>query len=121
MSARIPLDDEVENLGLKFVQVGEVGHDQSLAMDDGKPLLDLVHPGTVHGGEVHVKARMHSEPGAHQFAMMGADVVADQVDVGNGAGSVAVDFVQQLDKLDLPFALSADAEDLAGPGIEGGQ
>ncbi len=38
MSARIPLDDEVENLGLKFVQVGEVGHDQSLAMDDGKPL-----------------------------------------------------------------------------------
>src|SRR5438094_1205774 len=48
----IPSVGEGDNRVGKRVEVGEVGVAEALAAQDGKPLLDLVHPRAVNGEEV---------------------------------------------------------------------
>ena len=61
-------------LGLK------VDNAQPLALQKRKPLLDLVPPGTRHRRKVEEKARMRLPPLLDLFAVMGRDVVTDEVD-----------------------------------------
>lgn len=75
----IPLGDERVDLGGEVIEVGEVGSAESLPAQNGKPLLDLIHPGTVYGSEVHDETRMSLQPRASELALVDADVVADDM------------------------------------------
>src|SRR5580658_1057607 len=118
MCVGVPLVDEGENAFFEGIEVGEVGRGHALALQDGKPLLDLVHPRAVHGREVHLKARMVREPRAYQLAVVDAEVVAKQVNERDGFGRVAIDPLEQLDELHLALAAPQDADHLAAARVE---
>ncbi len=44
---RIPFCDKGQQASSEAVQVGEIEHAESFALQDAEPLLDLIHPGTV--------------------------------------------------------------------------
>jgi hypothetical protein len=91
MCVGVPLVDEGENALFEGVEVGEVGRGHPLALKDGKPLLDLVHPRAVHRREVHLEVRMLREPCAYELAVVDAEAVAKQVNERDGLGRVAID------------------------------
>jgi len=100
--------------------IREVWRGEALALEDGKPLLDLVHPGAVDRGEVHLEARVLLEPSSGELALVRADVVADEVDDGDTDGGSPVDFLKQFDELRLTLASPADPDHLARSQVEGG-
>src|SRR5512145_257647 len=114
----VPLRDEGEDFLLQLRDIREVGSGEPLPLQDGEPLFDLVHPGAVHGREVHLEARMLLEPGANLLAVMNADVVADDVDELDLRRRFLVDLLQEFDELDLSLSPTTDSEDLSGPGVE---
>ena len=61
---------------------------------------------------------MFDEPGLHQLAMVGADIVTYDVNESDRRNSRVVDQLKQLNELDLTLARATNANDLAGPGIE---
>jgi hypothetical protein len=69
-----------------------------LVGEQSEPALDLVEPGGVGGGEVHVEAGVGGEPGDDGWGLVGAVVVADQVHVQVG-GNLFVEFGEELFEL----------------------
>ena len=47
-------------------------------------MLDLIHPRAVNGREMHERTRVPRQPNPHQLAMKDADIVANQMDRGDG-------------------------------------
>ena len=89
MSDLVPFINECEQLVLEFLKAGEIRRHEPFALQDGEPLLDLVHPGTMDGREVHAKPWMLLEPRADLLALMHSKVVADEVDECYRAGESA--------------------------------
>src|SRR5256885_12072771 len=58
-----------EPLG-QVIQGSEVADAQPLPLENAKPLLHLVHPGTMHRHEVAHEAGMSSQPGLHLLSLM---------------------------------------------------
>jgi len=109
------------NLALEVLKVFEVGSGQSTALQNRKPLLDLVHPRAVHRREVHLEAWMTGQPRSHQLAVVYADVVTHQMDDLNGRRVFCVDGFQQLDELHLTLASAQNPDDLTAAQIEGSE
>src|SRR5205085_11298050 len=80
MSALIPLDDERVDPGLKVAEVTEVGSRKTFPLQDREPLLDLIHPRAVNGGEMETEACMPLEPDLYLLAGVHSQVVAVNVD-----------------------------------------
>lgn len=117
----IPLGDELVDGELEFVEVGEIGVAESLALENREPLLNLICPRAVDGREMEPEARMLGEPSPHELAMVRADVVANHVDNADGGRGTPVDLFEEFDELDLALAAAADADHFTATGIEGGQ
>jgi len=54
----------------QMLLVRKIGNLQPFALQNRKPLLDLVHPRTMHGWKVKHQARMFDQPGLHLLALM---------------------------------------------------
>ena len=61
------LADDKKQMGGVLAKYGD---GEALALEDGEPLLDLIHPGAVDGREVHAEAGMPREPGAGELALL---------------------------------------------------
>jgi len=80
MCGGVTFGDEVEYLALKVLHAGEVRSGESFSLKNREPLLDLVHPRTMNGGEMKAESRMLSEPCLNLLALMQDQVVADYMD-----------------------------------------
>ena len=54
----IPFVNELSDLRIEVVFGCKIDDSQALPLEDAEPLFDLIHPRTMHGCEVHDKARM---------------------------------------------------------------
>ena len=54
----IPFVDELSDLRIEVVFGFKIDDSQALPLEDREPLFDLIHPRTLHGRDVHNKARM---------------------------------------------------------------
>jgi hypothetical protein len=75
----------------------------------------------MHRGEVHHKARMIGDPPGDVFAMMGADIIAYEMNRPDGFSNLAVQVFQKGDEFFLAFAAITLPVDEPGAGIEGGK
>jgi hypothetical protein len=69
----VPLANEGQNVVFEHGQVGEVGGNQALALKDGEPLFNLVHPRAVDRREVPSETRTPLQPRLDLFAVMDAE------------------------------------------------
>src|SRR5262249_49659460 len=90
MRGFVPLLDKQHDLRLEVMDILEVRYSQLLAMEDSEPLLDLVHPRTMHGSERKLEPWMFREPCANQFSLVHSKVVADDVYDGDALGRLAI-------------------------------
>lgn len=121
MGVVIPLVDEAQDLAFQILKTSKARGNQALALDDGEPLLDLVHPGAVHRREVEPEPRMPLEPGLDLFTPVGAYVVADDMDDLDRSWGSAVYLFEKFNDFTLAFSLSADPDSFTSARIEGGQ
>jgi len=73
----------------------------------------------MHGREVEEKAGMRLHPLLDFLAMMGRDLVTDEVDPRDSGWNFPVQMLQEGNKLALPLARVTLTVDMAGPCIEG--
>lgn len=79
----------------RFLECGNafVGPSPELLIgEQAEPAFDLVQPGRVGRGEMHVEPRMRGQPSRHDRALVGAVVVTDQMHLqaDEGMGRIAV-------------------------------
>jgi hypothetical protein len=91
-----------------------------LVGQEAEPPLDLVDPGGAGRGEVHVEAWVLGQPGPDRGRLVGAVVVADQVD-RQVRGHFLVDPDQELLELRCPVPAVQGTDDLAGGDVERGE
>lgn len=97
----------------------EVGNPEAFALQDAKPLLDLVHPRAVDGGKVKHETRVAIQPSPDLFPRMGPEIIAHDMDPGNFLGDGAIQMPQECDQLKLSLAAITLAIHLAGSSVEG--
>src|ERR1035437_6231628 len=111
--------DEVVDGGFEFLG-GAVDAAAELAFgEQGEPSFHQVEPRGRSRGEVKVEAGAFGQPVANQLRFVGAVVVQDQVNV-QFFRHILLDGVEEVAELPGTVALLVLADDLAGPGIEGG-
>ena len=115
----IPFGDELDDAVGEVVEVTEIDNPKSLATQNAKPLLHLIHPAAMHGGKVELETWVFLQPLANLFAVVRRDVVQNHMDRLDGGRDVAVDLFQELDELELSFAPRGSAECLSGASVEG--
>lgn len=120
MGLVVPFRNEVFEFCSQHGLGRKVDNAQPLALQNRKPLLDLVHPGTMPRRKVEEKARMRLHPLLDLFAVMGRDIVTDEVDSLDDGRNFPVQMLQKGEKLALPLALVTLAIDMPGPRIKGG-
>jgi hypothetical protein len=121
MRLSIPFGDICHELLSQVIQVGEVANTQPLALENAQPLLQLVHPGTMHGQRVAHEAGVSRQPSSCLFASLYARVIEDHPDATNGRWNLPIQLGKQGYELGLPFAPLSPSVDLAGRGIKGGK
>lgn len=90
-------------------------------MQDAEPLLDLIDPRAMDGGEMELEARMFLKPFLSLFAVMGTDIVANDVNQSNLGWGGLIHVLKEGDEFLLPFTSEALACDMPGSCIEGGK
>lgn len=68
-----------------------------------------------------LKSGMFLEPCLHLFSMVNAHIVANDMDEGDGIGSVPVDLFKKGNEFLLPFAAETLSDDISGSGVECGK
>ena len=121
MGLLVPLGDELVSFYRKVRLAIEVGDAEPLALQNAEPLLDLVHPGGMNRREVENKSRMVFEPGSDLLAVMGRDVVENEMNGRNRGWNFGFEIFEKRDVLPLPFAVERVAVDLTAAGVEGGE
>src|SRR5215216_2350773 len=91
MGGGVPQGDEGGDGIGQCPKMREVRVAQAFAGEDTEPLLHLIHPRAMHGGEMEHEPGMVGQPGAGEAAMMDAAVVAHQMDGGDGGGGESVE------------------------------
>ena len=107
MSVFIPLDDERIDPSLKVVEVTEVGRRKTFPLQNREPLLDLIHPRAVNGGEMKAKAWMPFEPCLNLLAGVHPQVVADDVDQGDRGWGLTINLDEQDPGCEMDFIPNA--------------
>ncbi len=75
----IPFLNELLQLCVKLIFGFKICNVQAFALENTEPLFHLIHPGAMHGCEVHDKAWMMCQPRSDLFPMVRADMVAHQM------------------------------------------
>ena len=90
--------------------------------DHSKESLDLIDPGAAGWREVKVEPRplLWLQPALDRFALVGAVVVQDQVDLLIG-GKLLFQMVQKLNEFAAPMARLAGSDHFAVQDVEGGK
>lgn len=117
----VPFPNELFDLRLKVGLGLEVSDAESLSLENRKPLLHLVHPGTVDRGEMEDEACMSLQPFTDLLAMVGRDVVTDEVNRFDPRGDLRIEMLEEGDELLLTLAPVALPVNVAGSGVEGRQ
>src|SRR5947208_16297407 len=112
MSMRIPFRDKGQQPLSQMIQVSEVADAETFALQNADPLLELIHPGTVHRQKPADKAGVRLEPGSHLLAFMHARVIKHQRDATNGRWNLPIQLGEQGDELSLPLAPFRSSIDL---------
>jgi hypothetical protein len=89
-------------------------------LQDAEPLLDLIDPRAMDGGEMELEARMFLKPSLSLFAVMDTDIVANDVNQSNLGWGGLIQVLKEGDEFLLPFTSEALACDMPGSCIEGG-
>jgi len=90
-------------------------------LQDAEPLLDLIDPRAMDGGEMELEARMFLKPFLSLFAVMDTDIVANDVNQSNLGWGGLIHVLKEGDEFLLPFTSEAWACDMPGSCIEGGK
>lgn len=85
--------------------------------EGGEPALDLIDPGSRGRGEMNMKSRTSSKPGADRCGLVGAVVVHDQMDVQIRRNTL-LDGVQKAQEFGGPVSRLRLTDDLTGGDIE---
>ena len=121
MGDLVPLFDErVESFG-QMGLVFEVGDAKPLALQDAKPLFDLVHPRTVDWWMMEHEPRMFGQPGLNLFSLVHAKVVEHDINDGDGRRDLEVQLLQEFDELLLSLAIGGVSVDFARARVERGE
>ncbi len=115
----IPLGCKRIQTASEFLLIGKVDDRETFALEDAEPLLNLVHPGTVHRRKMKLPTRVSGEPFQDLLAFMHADVVEYNVDGSDGRRDDCLDLLKKGNELDLPFTAGGAMVDMAGARIEG--
>ncbi len=83
MRMGIPFSDEGHQALCQTIEVREIADTQPLTLHNAKPLLDLVHPRTVHRQKVTGEAGMSRQPSLNAFPFMDTRVIEDQIDASH--------------------------------------
>ena len=110
-------DHEQLDFGDQLLDAGEAAPSDRALGDDPKPALDLVQPGGVGGGVVHVEAGPLGQPGPDLGMLVGAVVIDDQVDV-KLLGDGLLDLPQKAQKFLVAMARLALGDHLAGGHVQ---
>ena len=86
----VPVFDPAADVGFQLLDGVVMAALQQVFGDEGEEPLDLVEPAGICWGEVHLEPRVGVQPGFHGGGLVGAVVVADQVN-GQVGGNFGVD------------------------------
>jgi len=75
----VPALDPFANVGFKCLNAAVVASLEQISGDVGKESFDLVDPGGVGRGEVHVESGVRFKPFNDAGGLVGAVVIADQM------------------------------------------
>jgi hypothetical protein len=117
----MPFFNELVQLGAKLIFGCKIHHASAFALEDTAPLCHLIHPGAMHGREVHYQAWMMSQPLMDLFPMRRTDMVAHQMDRADTLLNLDIHCVQKGHEFPLPLAVLPVPVDLASTGVEGGK
>src|SRR5438128_2615795 len=121
MGMFIPFCDKGHQPLRQVLLVRKIGDPQPLALQDREPLLDLVHPGTMHGREMKEKAWMLSQPGLHLFALVHPHIIKHHVHRRDTRGNLPIDMFQKDNEFHLTFAFGRGGIDLPGACVKPGK
>jgi hypothetical protein len=119
MCLLIPFTNERFQLCPQVVVGCKIHDAQALALKNTQPLLHLIHPGTMHGREVHHNAWMLGYPRPDFLAMMRTDMIAHQMNRVDVGVNLCLHRFQEGDKLPLTLPFLTVPIDLARPGVKG--
>ena len=91
----------------------------NVALDFGKPVFDLVEPGTISGGVMQRHLWMVDKEAIDELGFVGGEVVHDEMDFRAG-GLCSDDLLEKANKLLAGVAAGSASDDLAASGLEGG-
>lgn len=99
---------------------GKVGYPKTLANQDRKPLLDLIHPRAVDRRMHQRKTGMYLQPGEYLLSCVHPHIIHNEIDARDAWGQVRFYLFQECQELDLAFARCNLSPDLARAGVECG-
>src|SRR5712691_4760135 len=118
MRMLIPFGDKGHQPLYQMWLVSKIGNPQPFALQDRKPLLDLVHPRTMYGRKMKHKAWMFDQPSLDLLALMHLYVIKHHLNRQDGLGNSPIQMLQKGNEFHLPFALGSRGIDLPRPGIK---
>src|SRR6266516_3984783 len=121
MRMRIPFCDKSQQSLGQVIEGGEIENTEAFVLQDAKPLLDLVHPGTVDRHKETDKARMRRQPCLNLLSFMDAQVIKDERDAMSRRWDLPIQLEKQSDNLFLPLSPFCSSVNLPCPRIKSGK
>jgi hypothetical protein len=121
MGLGIPFFHELIELGAKLIFGCKIHKAEAFALEDTAPLVHLIHPGALHGREVHDQAWMMSQPLSDLLPLMRTDMVAHQMNRADILLNLDIHGVENGHAFPLPLAVITVPVDFASTDVEGGQ
>jgi hypothetical protein len=121
MGMFIPFRDKGHQSLRQVLLVRKISDPQPLALQNREPLLDLVHPGTMHGREMKDKAWVFGQPGLHLFALVHPYIIKHYVNSRDAQGNLPIEMFQKDNEFHLPFAFGSGGIHRPGTGIKTGK
>src|SRR5205823_7740462 len=90
-------------------------------LEDAKPLLNLVHPGTVNRHKETDEAGMRLEPCLNLFPFMDTGIIKHEKDALHPGWGLSVKFGKQGDEFFLAFAQGGESRDFARARVKGSE
>jgi hypothetical protein len=100
----MPFGNKRHHAWRQVLLVRNLGHPPSCALHDRKPLLDLVHPGTMHRRNMQHKAPVCGQPGLDLLALVHPYIVKPHVNGRDRRGHLALHMFPQDDAFHRPLA-----------------
>ena len=116
----IPFFNELIELGAKRIFGCKIHHAYAFALEDTAPLCHVIHPGAMHGREVHANAWMMSQPRSDLLPLRRPDMVAPQMNRADILFNLDIHGFEKGHAFPLPLAVITVPVDFARTAVEGG-